>query len=117
RQIIGALLIAGVIVAGSGGSDTINSLIPAMVIVGGQVFISGFNVSKEAEIHASAIKELSESFGNEMEPVVMEFQGKQYELTGPAEEQYKRWRELLRKIYLAETGFDQDTEKHETESP
>ena len=41
-----------------------------------------------------------------MKPVVMEFQGKKYELTGSAEEQFKRWRELLRKIYRAETGFD-----------
>ena len=50
------------------------------------------------------------------------FEGKQYELTGTAEEQYKRWRELLREIYLAETGFDQDvtpvgSETNGTESP
>jgi hypothetical protein len=122
RKIIGALLVVGAIAAGSGDSDTIGSIVPAMVIIGGQVIISGFNVSKEAEIHASAIKELSESFGNEMEPVVMEFEGKQYELTGTAEEQYKRWRELLHDIYLAETGFDQDVTPigsvtNETESP
>jgi hypothetical protein len=42
-----------------------------------------------------------------MEPVVMEFQGKKYELTGSAEEQYRHWRELLRKIYYEETGFGQ----------
>jgi len=108
RQILGALLIAGAVAAGSGNSKTVNGLIPAMVIIGGQVIISGFNVSKEAQINASAIKELSESFGNEMEPIVMEFQGKLYELTGSAEEQYKHWRELLRKIYLAETGFNKD---------
>ena len=41
-----------------------------------------------------------------MKPVVMEFQGKKYELTGSAEEQYRHWRELLRKIYYEETGFD-----------
>ncbi|MBW1828789.1 MAG: hypothetical protein JRI74_05160 [Deltaproteobacteria bacterium] len=122
RKILGALVIAGAILAGSGDSDTVGSLVPAMVIIGGQVIISGFNVSKEAQIHASAIKELSESFGNEMEPVVMEFQGQQYELTGSAEEQYNHWRELLHKIYIAETGFDQDVpplneQVNETESP
>ena len=73
------------------------------------MIIDGFNISKEAEIHSAAIQELSESFGNEMKPVVMEFQGKKYELTGSAEEQFKRWRELLRKIYKAETGFDPDS--------
>jgi hypothetical protein len=69
------------------------------------VIVNGINISQEAEIHSAAIQELSESFGNEMKPVVMEFQGERYELTGSAEEQYTRWRELLRKIYYSETGF------------
>jgi len=69
--------------------------------------VDGFNISKQAEIHRMAIQELSESFGSEMKPVVMEFKGKEYELTGSAEEQYKHWRELLRKIYYEETGFEQ----------
>jgi hypothetical protein len=81
-----------------------------MIVVGGQVIIDGFNISREAEIHSAAIQELSESFGNEMKPVVMEFQGKQYELTGSAQEQFKQWRELLRKIYRTETGFDLNPE-------
>jgi hypothetical protein len=57
-------------------------------------------------MHSAAIEELSESFGNEMQPVTMEFEGQQYELTGTAEEQFKRWKQLLRKIYFAETGFE-----------
>jgi hypothetical protein len=79
-----------------------------MVLVGGQVILEGFNISKEAEIHEAAIQELSESFSSEMKPVVMEFEGKQYELTGSAEEQFKQWQMLLRKIYYAETGFEPD---------
>ena len=106
RQLIGALLVAGAIAAGSRDSNTARALAPAMVIIGGQVFISGWNISKEAEIHSAAIQELSESFGDEMQPVTMEFEGQQYELTGSAEEQFKRWKELLRQIYFAETGFE-----------
>jgi hypothetical protein len=79
-----------------------------MILAGTQVIINGFNVSKEAEIHEAAIQELSESFSSEMKPVVMEFEGRQYELTGSAEEQFNQWRALLRKIYFAETGFDPD---------
>jgi len=108
RQLIGALLIAGAIAAGSINLGNMGALQAGMIIIGGQVIISGFNVSKEAEIHEAAIQELSESFSSEMKPVVMEFEGKQYELTGSAEEQFKQWRELLRKIYYAETGFDPD---------
>jgi len=106
KQLLGALLIAGAIAAGSQNSNIGRAMAPAMVIIGGQVFISGWNVSKEAEMHSTAIEELSESFGNEMQPVTMEFEGKQYKLTGSAEEQFKHWKLLLRQIYLAETGFE-----------
>lgn len=127
RQLIGALLIAGAIAAGSIDSSNIGAIQAGMIIIGGQVIISGFNVSKEAEIHEAAIKELSESFSSEMKPTVMEFEGKQYELTGSAEEQFKHWRELLRKIYFAETGFSPNpdsidnepdqSEKHNPDEP
>jgi hypothetical protein len=106
RQIIGALLIAGAIAAGSSNSNNTIALQTGMVLIGGQVILDGFNISKEAEIHETAIQELSESFSSEMKPVVMEFEGKQYRLTGTAEEQFQQWRELLRKIYYAETGFE-----------
>lgn len=106
KQLLGALLVAGAVVAGAKGSNTGMVLAPAMAIIGGQVFISGWNVSKEAEMHSAAIEELSESFGSEMQPVTMEFEGQQYELTGSAEEQFKRWKVLLRQIYFAETGFE-----------
>jgi hypothetical protein len=105
RQIIGALLIAGAVAVGSHDSSAVGALQTGMIIIGGQVIIDGFNISKEAEIHEAAINELGESFGREMKPVVMEFEGEQYELTGSAEEQFDRWRELLRQIYFSETGF------------
>jgi hypothetical protein len=87
-----------------------------MILAGTQVIINGFNVSKEAEIHEAAVQELGESFSSEMQPVVMEFEGKQYELTGSAEEQFNQWRALLRKIYFAETGFDPDLSQETVES-
>jgi hypothetical protein len=106
KQLLGALIVAGAVVAGSRNANAGRVLAPAMAVIGGQVFISGWNVSKEAQMHSAAIEELSESFGNEMQPVTMEFEGRQYELTGSAEEQFKRWKLLLRQIYFAETGFE-----------
>ena len=106
KQLLGALLIAGAVVAGTRNANAGRVLAPAMAVIGGQVFISGWNVSKEAQMHSAAIEELSESFGNEMQPVTMEFEGRQYELTGSAEQQFKRWKLLLRQIYFAETGFE-----------
>ena len=110
RQLAGALIIAGGIASASTkkGGPNVGALEVGLILIGGQVIISGFNVSKEAEIHEAAIEELSESFSSEMKPVVLEFEGKQYELTGSAKEQFKTWRELLRQIYYAETGFEPD---------
>jgi hypothetical protein len=87
------------------GRREIGPLEIGMAVIGGQVIVNGFNISKQAEMHSESIRELSETFGSEMKPILVEFEGQTYELTGPAEEQFKRWRELLREIYRAETGF------------
>jgi len=106
RQAGGTLLVALAILLEAQDVHYSGALTGALVIAGGQVFLSGINISKQAQMHYEALEELGESFGSEMKPIVMEFQDKKYELTGSAEEQYKRWRELLREIYYAETGFD-----------
>lgn len=116
QQLIGALMIAGAIAAGSSDSSGMAAVQTGLILAGTQVIIRGFNVSKEAEIHEAAIQELGESFSSEMKPVVMEFEGRQYELTGSAEEQFTQWRALLRKIYYAETGFDPDPAQNTVES-
>jgi len=105
REIGGALLIALAIFMEVEDVHSSPALTGALILGGGQVFLSGINISKQSQMHYEALKELGESFGREMQPVVVEFEGKKYELTGSAEEQYKRWRELLREIYYAETGF------------
>ncbi len=105
RQLIGVLMVAAGIM-GAASDGNFSAVGTGMILIGGQVIISGFNVSKEAQLNEAAIGELSESFGSEMQPVVMELEGRQYELTGSAEQQFRQWKALLRKIYFAETGFE-----------
>jgi hypothetical protein len=105
RQAAGALMMALAIALAAGDVDNTYAIQEGLLLGGGAVLYDGINISKQAEIHRMAIQELSESFGNEMKPVVMEFQGKKYELTGSAEEQYRHWQKLLREIYYEETGF------------
>lgn len=105
RKVAGILLMAGAVALAAGDANYTGPLQIGMAVAGGQVIVDGFNISKQAQIHASALKELSDSFAGEMKPIVMEFQGRQYELTGSAEEQFEKWRDLLRQIYYAETGF------------
>lgn len=104
RTVGGVLLVAGAIAMGA-SQRGIGPLELGMIVIGGQVIVNGINISKQAEMHSESIRELSETFGSEMKPVLLEFDGKTYELTGPAEEQFRRWRELLREIYRSETGF------------
>jgi hypothetical protein len=106
RQIAGVLMVAGAVAAAAGDADVHPSVTTGMMIVGGQVLVDGFNVSKQADIHSAAIEELSESFGSEMEPVIMEFEGRQVQLKGSAGEQFRKLRRLLRRIYEAEAGSD-----------
>ncbi len=66
--------------------------------------------NREAGLHLEAIAELSESFGNEAAPMVVNIEGQERRLTGTAEAQFESWRELLREIYEAETGFSGATD-------
>jgi hypothetical protein len=50
------------------------------------------------------LKELSDSFQNEVAAQVVDLEGQTLKLTGTAEEQYREWRRLLHQIYLEENG-------------
>ena len=66
--------------------------------------------NRDAGLHLDAIAELSESFGNEAAPMVVNVEGQERRLTGTAEAQFESWRQLLRDIYEAETGFSASVE-------
>ena len=72
--------------------------------------MAGFSRRSEASLHVEAIKELSESFGSEAAPMVIDVEGQTRRLTGTAAAQYESWRRLLKQIYEAETGFSTTVE-------
>ena len=59
----------------------------------------GLDRKREAEIHAQSLKELNQSLGSEIAPHVLDIEGQTIELTGTADAQYARWREILHEIY------------------
>jgi hypothetical protein len=82
-----------------------------------QAFSRGINTiwsalqrNREAGLHLDAIAELSESFGNDAAPMVVNIEGQERRLTGTAAAQYESWRQLLREIHEAETGYSQSVE-------
>ena len=109
QKILGAAAIIGAIALGaSHNSNVVNSTdaLRAVMIAGGTyAVIEGFKTSKESEINKEAMQELGTSFAVEVEPYVVNVNGKMMELTGSADQQYDKWRRLLKTIDANETSF------------
>lgn len=107
QKILGGLAILGAALADPGSSTA--GLVRDAAMIGGMAAIhAGIATSKEAKIHAEAIRELAASVETELEPMVIDVQGQTLRLSGTAEAQYVEWRRLLREIWSDETGFPLD---------
>ena len=107
QQILGGLAILGAVLADPGSSAAAVARDAAMI--GGMAAIhAGIATSKEAKIHAEAIRELAASVETELEPIVIEVRGQTLRLSGSAETQYQEWQQLMRKIWATETGLPVD---------
>jgi len=108
RKMIGVAAIIGAIAIGtssdndSAASETLQQV---MVAGGAYAIYSGMQKSQEVVINKEVIEELGVSFSSEAEPLVVEVEGETVRLTGSAEEQYAKWREILKQIYARETGL------------
>ena len=84
---------------------------PASVMLGaaGAMQVAqGVSTLKQQKMHRLAMAELTESFSQSADPVVVEFEGRQIELKGTADEQYHRWQDILEQLYREETGLPED---------
>ncbi|MEM8816639.1 MAG: hypothetical protein AAGE85_12510 [Pseudomonadota bacterium] len=116
RALMGVVVLAGSLAMETDNSSsrsvrrTKRSLQAIGVSQGIEQIFAGFSRRSEATLHAEAIKELSESFGSEAAPMLVNVEGETRRLTGTAAAQYESWRRLLRQIYEAETGFPGDVD-------
>jgi hypothetical protein len=108
QKAIGFAMLLAAIALEVGDVDNISAVRDILIFGGTQVVVGGFNVSQQANMHAAALGELGDSFGAEMRPVVMQVEGRVVELSGTAEEQYTKWKGILRKMHYEETGFNSD---------
>tara|TARA_B110000003_G_scaffold1395_1_gene1440 strand:- start:1925 stop:3148 length:1224 start_codon:yes stop_codon:yes gene_type:complete len=109
KRLIGgaAVVAAGVAASASKQSNTYASQAAGLGVVGGGIGLikSGLSRRQRAEVHENALKEISESLGAEITPYVLDIEGRTIELTGTADVQYEEWREILKQIYVEETGL------------
>ena len=112
RQVLGAAaVVAGVLVdSNNGGSSSIESAATTAAIIGGiYAFKSGLDMRSEIKMHSESLKQLGQSFQSEVQPIVVDIEGRTLQLKGSAEDQYAEWRRLLKELYENETGLPATT--------
>jgi hypothetical protein len=105
RQVLGAVAIIGGVLAGAETNSSAGSAASTAAVLGGiYAFKSGLDMNAEVKMHGESLKQLGSSFQNEVQPIVVDVEGRTLELKGSAEQQYAEWRRLLRELYENETG-------------
>jgi hypothetical protein len=87
------------------GSFSDRMLRDALMYVGVDMIRASQVRKQEKRLHTETLEELAEDFDDSLEPMVVEIQGTQHRLTGTADAQYEEWRQLLRQIFISESGF------------
>jgi len=106
RKLLGAAAVVGGLVAGSQSNTYIGNAAATAAVFGGAYAIkSGFDRGAEVKMHSDSLKQLGESFQAEVQPLVVEVEGRTLQIKGTAEEQYIEWRRLLKELYESETGL------------
>jgi hypothetical protein len=101
-----ATIVASVLYGANSDGDFSSRLLrDAMMYTGMDLIKTAAVRREEKRLHSAALEELSTSFDDELEPMVVEIQGTQHRLTGTADVQYAEWRDLLLELYTADTGF------------
>jgi hypothetical protein len=104
RKLVGAAAVVGSVMMES--ESRTGDLAQDVMLIGGiELFRQGIQISKEAKMQADVLAELGTSFGQEIQPAVVDVAGETRRLEGSASTQYAEWRKLLREIYEAETGL------------
>ena len=106
RQVLGAVAIVGGVLASGETNTSAGSAASTAAVIGGiYAFKSGLDMRAEIKMHGESLKQLGSSFQNEVQPIVVDVEGRTLELKGSAEQQYAEWRRLLRDLYENETGL------------
>ena len=101
----GGFLAIGIGLLGQTSNSDIGRLAGTAAVFGGVENIrAGYLSQDEALLHIQTLSELGESLELQLEPSVIELQDRTVTLAGTTRDQYDEWREILREIYIRETG-------------
>jgi len=89
----------------SSAARTVGDAAGVIGIGAGAVLIkSGLDKGSEAKMQVETLREIAASLDAEIEPHSVALEDQTVTLSGTVEQQYDQWREILRQIYIAETG-------------
>jgi hypothetical protein len=101
-----ATIVASVVYGNNSDGGFSDRLIrDALMYVGVDMIRANQVRKQEKQLHTQTLEELSTDFEDTIKPMVVEIQGTQHRLVGTAEAQYEEWRNLLRQIFVTESGF------------
>ena len=102
-----ATLVASVVYGSQSDGDSFSDRMvrDALMYVGMDMIKTGAVRKQEKRLHEETLEELSSSFDDEVRPMVVEIEGTQHRLTGTADVQYQEWRQLLKDLFVSETGL------------
>ncbi len=110
RKLLGAAAIVGGLMIGNETGSYAGRAAATGAIFGGAYAVkSGFDKGAEVKMHSDSLKQLGDSFQAEVQPMVVEVEGRTLQLQGTAEEQFREWRQLLKELYENETGLSVQT--------
>lgn len=103
-----ATIVASVVYGSNSNNDSFSDRVirDAMMYIGTDMLRTSAMRRQEKRLHSETLEELAASFNDDVEPLVVEIQGTEHRLTGTAEVQYQEWRDLLRRMFISETGFE-----------
>jgi hypothetical protein len=103
-----ASIVASFVYGSNSANDSFSDRVirDTMMYIGMDMLRTSASRRQEKRIHVETLEELSASFDDDVEPLVVEVAGTQRRLTGSAAIQYEEWKELLRELYISETGFE-----------
>ena len=102
-----ATIVASILYGSDADNDSFSNRIirDSMMYVGVDMLQSSAVRRQEKRLHTATLEELSTSFEDDVQPLVVEIAGVQHRLTGTADVQYAEWRNLLQQLFIDETGF------------
>ena len=104
RLLGGAIAVVGGILAQGSSSAVARTAGIVGIGAGAYAVKEGLDRREESKIHVQAIEELGGSLNAELEPRTIDLDNNTVTLTGTVNDQYDQWKEILRNIYITETG-------------